>query len=115
MKEHADTAERKITLSKSASTWSPDPHALPPIVPPKGLSAEQQWYLFDTISEFCPDSDKDLTCPLPDVVRPTSSAPGTHARMVPTMGEDDVEPPSKRKRGICREGHNSRSCPNKEM
>ena len=116
VKEHADTAERKLTLSKSATTWSPDPHTLPPIVPPKGLSAERQWYLFDTIREFCPDSDKDLTCPLPAVVRPTSSAPGTPARTTqPTTGEDDVEPPSKRRRcGICREGHNSRSCPNKE-
>ena len=91
MKEHV---ERKITLSKSATTWSPDPHTLPTIVPPKGLSAERQCCLFDTIHEFCPDSDKDLTCLLPATVRHTSSAPGTHARTAPTTGEDDVEPPS---------------------
>lgn len=126
VKEHADTVERKITLSKSATTWSPDPNILPPVVPPKGLSAERQWYLFDTIREFCPDSDKDITCPLPDVSRPTSSAPGTPARVAPGTparvaptvcpGDDGVEPPSKRRRcGVCREeGHNSRSCPNKE-
>ena len=53
VKEHADTAERKFTLWKSATTWSPYPYTLPPIVPPKGLSAERQWYLFDTIREFC--------------------------------------------------------------
>ena len=114
VKEQADTTERKITLLKS-TTWSPDPNTLPPVVPPKGLSAERQWYLFDSIREFCSDSDKDITCPLPDVPRPTSSAPGTPARVVPATGEADVEPPSKRRRcGVCREGHNSRSCPNKE-
>ena len=86
-------------------------------MPPKGLSAERQWYFFDSIRDSVPDSDKDLTCPLPAVVRPTSSAPGTPARTAPTTGEDDVEPPSKcRHCGIRREGgHNSRSFPNRDV
>ena len=85
--EHADTAELRIDLTKSATTWSPDPNVLPPIVPPKGLSSERQWYLYDQIRELCPDSDKDITCPLPGVPRTTTSAPGTPARVAPTSGE----------------------------
>ena len=114
VREHADTPELEISLMKDTSCWSPDPQILPSIVSPKGLSAERQWYLYENIRRFCPDADKDTTCPLPDVPKPGS----TPARPQPlaSLG-DSVEPPSKRRRlcGVCREeGHNSRSCPNKE-
>ena len=110
VKEHADTDEEKIDLMKSSPRWSPDPKELPSVVPPKGLSAERQWYLYDSIRPFCPDGDKDITCPLPDVPKP-GSAPGTPARHTQPPVEDDAEPPPKRKRlcGTCRQGgHNSR-------
>jgi hypothetical protein len=116
VKEHADTAEVEIDLMKSTSRLSPDPKELPSIVSPKGLSAERQWYLYDSIRPFCPNDDKDTTCPLPDVPKP-GSRPGTPA--LPTQPPvDDREPPPvpKRKRlcGTCKQqGHNSRSCPNK--
>ena len=112
---NTQTQQNRRSLCQSQQQFGLQIHTLPPIVPPKGHSAERQWYLFDTIREFCPDIDKDLTCPLPAIVCPTSSAPGTPARTAPSMGEDYVERPSKRRRcGIYREGHNSRSCPNKE-
>ena len=116
VKEHVDTPELEIELMKATPCWSPDPQVLPSIISPKGLPAEIQWYLHDYIRPFCPDGDKDTTCPLPDVPKP-GSAPGTPARSQRSHVQDDVEPPSKRRRlcGICRqEGHNSRSCPNKE-
>ena len=116
VKEHVDTPELEIELMKATPCWSPDPQVLPSIISPKGLSAKRQWYLHDCIRPFCPDGDKDTTCPLPDVPKP-GSAPGTPARSQQPRLEDDIEPPSKRRRlcGICRqEGHNSRSCPNKE-
>ena len=115
MKEHTDTAEIRLDLMKSVINWSPDPKELPSIVPAKGLSAERQWYLFDHIREFCPDEDKDITCPLPCVPKP-NGAPGTPVQHTRPPHDDPVEPPAKRKRlcGICKqEGHNSRSCPNK--
>ena len=67
---------------KSIQHWSPHPKELPPIVPPKGLTAERQWYLYGSIRPFCPDGDKDTTCPLPDVPKP-GSPPGTPARFTP--------------------------------
>ena len=88
---------------------------LPPIVAPKGLSAERQWYLYENIRPFCPDSDKDITCPLPEVPNPKNTRRTPVRDTSPPLV--DVEPPIKRKRlcGTCRqEGHNSRSCPNKE-
>lgn len=114
VKVHADTEEEEFDLMKSSPPWCPDPTELPSVVPPKGLTADRQWYLHDYIRPFCEkDSDKDSTCPLPSVPKP-NSRPGTPARPTPV---GDSEPPTKRRRlcGICKEeGHNSRSCPNKE-
>ena len=36
---------------------------LPPVVHPKGLSEEGQWYLFEKIRPFYSLRSKDLTCP----------------------------------------------------
>ena len=73
IKEHADTEEIEIDLMKTTLHWSPDPKELPSVVSPKGLSAERQWYLHDSICPFCPDGDKDITCPLLDVPKPGGS------------------------------------------
>ena len=56
--------ERCIKLLKDPS-WKPSPTKLPPVVTPSGLSIERQWYLFDKIREYCPDSKKDLVCTEP--------------------------------------------------
>ena len=79
VKEHADTEEIEIDLMKTTPHWSPDPKELPSMVSPKGLSAEWQWYLHDNIRHFCPNGDKDITCPLPGVPKPGGSQPGTPA------------------------------------
>ena len=46
------------------------PEGMPVAIPPKGLTAERQWYLFDNIREFCVSAAKDITCPKPTVPRP---------------------------------------------
>ena len=61
--------ERCIKLLKDPS-WKPSPTELPPVVIPSGLSIERQWYLFDKIREYCPDS-KDIVCPEPRHPRPS--------------------------------------------
>lgn len=114
MKEFIDSTEQIRSLMKD--NWVPDPNELPDIIPAKGLSTERQWYLYDQIRQFCPDSRKDLTCPEPSVPKPCSRS-GTP---LPTMeiDTDVVSSPTKKQRtcGICREpGHNKRSCPNKEL
>ena len=104
VKEHADTAEVRMDLNKSSTPWVPDKNELPSVVSPKGLSAERQWYLYEHIRPFCPDSDKDITCPLPTCPNPTSTR-GTPARdATPAPDPDTVEPQAKRKRlcGTCR-------------
>ena len=105
-----------IDLMKSNPHWSPFLKELPSVVPPMGLTAERQWYLYDIICPFCPGGDKDTACPLPDVPKP-GSGQGTPARCTLPLSEDDVNSPSKGRClcGICRqEGHNCYSCPNKE-
>jgi hypothetical protein len=45
---------------------------LPAKISPKGLSVSRAWYLYDNIREHIPlEQDKDATCPLPKVKKPT--------------------------------------------
>ena len=64
VKNSSNGVERKINLLKDAS-WRPSPADLPAVITPPGLPLERQWYLYNKIREFCPDSTKDLVCPLP--------------------------------------------------
>lgn len=43
---------------------------LAPVIPSKGLDAARQWYLYDSIREFCRDGTEDLVAPLPSVEKP---------------------------------------------
>lgn len=52
VKDHADTEEEEIDLIKTPACWTLDPEELPRVVPAKGLSAERQWYLYDSIGPF---------------------------------------------------------------
>ena len=86
---------------------------LPPVVPPKGLTSERQWYLYDKIRRYCRDECKDLTCPLPDTPRPSSrqSTPGIvedeDAPVSPSQITSSHQPTKKRQCGICQQyGHN---------
>ena len=106
VKEHADTDE-KIDLMKSSPRWSPDLKELP------SVEGERQWYLYDSICPFCPDGDKDITCPLSDVL--SQAVHQVHLVDTQPPDDDDAEPPLKRQRscGTCRKSI-SHSCPNKE-
>ena len=63
----SDSIEVKKELLKNP--WSPDASELLSTISPKGLSVDRQWYLYDSIREFCPAEDRDLTCPEPAVPR----------------------------------------------
>ena len=108
VREYCDSSEVKLDLLKAP--WSPSHEELSPAVPPKGLSAKRQWYLHKQISPFCPESD--TVCPLPTVPKPGSRAATPH----PDRLEIDGTPPPSKCRwvsGICKEGHDRCSCPNK--
>lgn len=51
------------------------PHAtsLPTVIPTAGLSLKRQWYLYESIREFCKEECMDSVCPKPS--RPKSSIP----------------------------------------
>ena len=101
-KEPSDSPEVKHELLKAP--WTPDVDDLPAVVPPRGLSAECQWYLHDQIWPFCPAEGMDSVCLLPSVPKPEGSRQGT-----PQPEEDSTDPPEpkrQRKCGICRKpGH----------
>lgn len=135
-KKRADTAEVKVDLLKEP--WNPNPTQLPLQVLPKDMSAERQWYLFKKVREFCPETDRDITCPEPTVPKPTSraSTPADDSDGAADANDDDdgstpaltrpsssaadndgSTPPPKKKTRVCgtckRKGHNSRTCPDK--
>ena len=68
VRETADGAVQEIQhVSNMINLLDRD--VMPPTIPPKGLSNERQWYLYDKIREYCPENSKDKTCPLPEVPR----------------------------------------------
>ena len=111
LKEYGDSIEKEMKFRRD--NWKPSPEELPPITPPPGLSPERQWYLYDSIRQFCTPQTKDKVCPFPDVSRPgpanrdnvdvesLASTPPTSPR----------QPPTKRQRtcSVCgQRGHNAR-------
>lgn len=113
VKERCDTPEMELELLKES--WEPDVDELPTIVPPHGLSAERQWYLYEQIRPFCPEDDKDSTCPLPSVPRPGGSRRGTP--FPEESGGGAADPPAPKRPRLCGHchlpGHDKRTCPNK--
>ncbi|XP_064383600.1 uncharacterized protein LOC135332176 [Halichondria panicea] len=111
VKVRSDSAETKYELLKQP--WTPDPQTLPDKVPPRGLSSERQWYLYEKIRPFCPFESQDVTCPLPTAPRPTSRH-GTPATTPPPP--ESSQPPAKKRRcGLCRqEGHVRTVCPQRQ-
>ena len=58
-------------LKKGINVSSFSSSDLPPIVTPKGLDAQRQWYLYEQIRPFCHSNlAKDITCPKPTVSKP---------------------------------------------
>ena len=64
VKTSSTAEERAIKLLKD-DTWAPTPDQLPSVIPPTGLSAERQQYLYEKIREFCPADKQDIVCPQP--------------------------------------------------
>ena len=61
-KQWSDSPEVTFLLFKEP--WTPAVDELPAVGPQRGLSTERQWYLYDSIHQFCPDNDTDIVCPL---------------------------------------------------
>ena len=112
-KTRSDGKETKFSILKVDAI---DNDELPLVIQPKGLSAERRWYLHDQIREFCPEGDRDITCPLPSFPKPLSrqGTPEPPQLSPPQSTPAAEEPPTKRRHvcGSCKQvGHNSRTCP----
>ena len=67
------------------------PHAPPPQVQSPGLSAYRQWYLFNSIRDFCTDDTKDIMCPKPTEPQPGPAPPTRQIAAPLPQGEADPE------------------------
>ena len=103
LQQYGDSKEETFKIVKEK--WKPTPAILPSIIPPPGLSAERQWYLYDHIRDYCTPSTRDTLCPLPTVARPGEV---DQPDSTPTS---PLPPSAKRPRfcSVCGEsGHNAR-------
>ena len=82
IKLECDAAEESISLLIDP-LWAPSKEDLPLLIPPSGLSLERQWYVYKTISEFCPPEVRDTVCPKP--TSPSSSSSTTLAIPITTV------------------------------
>ena len=135
-KAASDSKEERIVLQKN-TVWCPTSSDVPERVTPAGLSLERQWYLYNTIAEYCPEAVRDKVCPKPLVAFntalqqhdsttltstatnstdhlstiPTTSTPVSPSAVSSTSGL--TAPPTKKAR-LCTKckqpGHNGRSC-----
>ena len=62
--EESDSTEQSISLIVD-HTWAPSAGDLPELVLPAGLSLERQWYLHNTIVEYCEEEVRDHVGPKP--------------------------------------------------
>ena len=69
-KIYPDSPEVKLCLFKAGVTQRAIPKVDPIPVPSPGLSPSRQWYLFESIREYCPERSKDILCPMPSVPKP---------------------------------------------
>ncbi|KAK2191544.1 hypothetical protein NP493_52g05007 [Ridgeia piscesae] len=67
-------------------------------VPARGMSAQRQWYLYDTVRHFVSDEQKDVLCPLPTVPRVARVAEVTTSSRGKGKGKSSGGPPAKRAR-----------------
>ena len=112
LKNTSDPNEPEVAyniLSKDYSSLSAT--VLPAIVPPSRLSMERQWYLYNSIRQYCTPETKDLTCPLPSV---SALVPPVPPPQIPCDEQDLTPRPSvkhPRRCGRCKQpGHNRTTC-----
>ena len=67
VKLYADSEEERMQLLKD--NWEPT-FETPEVIPPPGLTAERQWYLYESICQYCTAGTKDKVCPFPSVPKP---------------------------------------------
>jgi hypothetical protein len=69
VKESVDAEEKTFTLLKNEANGVDEKlRKGPPVHPPKVLSPQRQWYLYDMIRPHIPDEkDKESTAPRPKV------------------------------------------------
>ena len=117
-KEFSDSNSVDFNISKIIS-WNPVATDLPPVLTPKGLSADRQWYLYEKIRPYCDNYSDDIVCPLPSTSRPTPTntpvnSPIRSGSSSRTHHQSSINtPPPKRVRSCSKcggSGHNTRTC-----
>ncbi len=118
VKVASDSTEKSISLVVD-DDWVPSSSSLPELVVPLGLSLERQWYLRNSIAEYCPEEVRDRVCPEPTTtLSAADAAKATGPQISSSSGEPPTssssgEPPTKKARlcSKCRQpGHTVRTC-----
>ena len=113
VREFVDSPPKPVSLVRNR-TWCPTSSALPEVIQPRGLDAARQWYLHDSIREYCSEETKDIVCPLPHVPRPRSLQCEEQVQQEEEMEMEEtvtLTTTQRRCRKCNQPGHNARTCP----
>ena len=61
IKQYGDSEAVRFEMLKDG--WEGDNAELPLVISPPGMSAEQQWYLYEHMRQYCSPPTKDNVCP----------------------------------------------------
>lgn len=65
VREYATSQEVAVNILKPGAAV--DPTVLPLVIPPSGLDAHRQWYLFNEVAPYCVNKE---SCPKPTMPKP---------------------------------------------
>lgn len=98
-KQYSDSAEEHFNLCKNKCTTVIA--GQPDIIPSPGLDIKRQWYLFNSIRDFCSEAHQDTVCPKPmnclPVVEAEAQEESTDTESLHTEGTKKLKPKSKKK------------------
>lgn len=98
-KQYSDSVEERFDLLKNKSSIVID--GLPDVIPSPGLDMKRQWYLFNSIRDFCSEAHQDTVCPKPMSCLPVAEAEAqdesTDTETLLTEGTKNLKPKSKKK------------------
>ena len=86
--QYSDSEPQVQNLLKSQASLQRE--ELPPIVPPAGLSAARQWYLYREIRPFVDILHQDIVAPLPKLLETRAAEPDS---------ENESQPPKRKRKG----------------
>ena len=78
---------------------APPVAGMPLVIQPKGLDPKRQWYFYQEIRQFVPETFQEIVAPLPNVPTPRTVTAENDSETSDDNDDDTASPPPKCGRG----------------